>query len=82
MTKEHLHVMKDKLLSLYTDIRPDAVALVDAFDHDDRTLHSVLGRYDGDVYAKLLDWSKNTPLNTAEVDTFLAFANRFLTVKL
>jgi acyl-CoA oxidase len=33
-------------------IRPEAVALVDAWDFPDRALNSTIGGFDGDVYEK------------------------------
>lgn len=44
-------------------IRPNAVALVDAFDHTDNYLGSALGRYDGDVYTHLYKGAWKEPLN-------------------
>ena len=48
-------------------IRPNAIGLVDAFDFRDRELRSALGRYDGNVYANLLDWAQRYELNDTEV---------------
>jgi len=50
------------------DIRPDAVALVDAFDISDNVLNSVIGRFDGNVYEALYESAKKSPLN--QVDPF------------
>ena len=44
-------------------VRLNAVALVDAFDHSDYYLGSILGRYDGDVYTNLYKEAWNSPLN-------------------
>ena len=44
------------MLQLFQDIRPDAVALVDAFDVPDHILDSCLGRYDGNVYESLMEF--------------------------
>mmetsp|Transcript_25494 Transcript_25494/g.55452 ORF Transcript_25494/g.55452 Transcript_25494/m.55452 type:complete len:695 (+) Transcript_25494:125-2209(+) len=52
--------------SLLLALRPNAVALVDAFAHEDYLLNSALGRYDGDVYRALLDMAQGSPLNTTE----------------
>lgn len=52
---------------LLTQLRPEAVALVDAFDLNDRRLNSVLGRYDGNVYEHLFEWARHSPLNATEV---------------
>eukprot|EP00049_Salpingoeca_infusionum_P002011 m.52896 g.52896 ORF g.52896 m.52896 type:complete len:76 (-) comp11340_c0_seq6:180-407(-) len=48
-------------------IRPNAVALVDAFDLTDHVLNSALGRKDGKVYEALYDMAHREPLNQAEV---------------
>ncbi|KAJ8399688.1 hypothetical protein AAFF_G00407930 [Aldrovandia affinis] len=53
-----------ELLSL---LRPNAVALVDAFDYRDEMLNSSLGRYDGNVYEHMFEWAKKSPLNRTEV---------------
>uniref|UniRef100_A0A3B5ADB2 Acyl-coenzyme A oxidase n=2 Tax=Stegastes partitus TaxID=144197 RepID=A0A3B5ADB2_9TELE len=53
-----------ELLSL---LRRNAVALVDAFDIHDKRLNSVLGRYDGNVYEKMFEWARRSPLNATEV---------------
>jgi len=39
---------------LLGEIRPDAVALVDAFDFPDNILNSSIGRFDGNIYESLL----------------------------
>jgi acyl-CoA oxidase len=44
-------------------VRPNAVALVDAFNY----LGSVLGRYDGDVYPALYEEAWKDPLNETVV---------------
>ncbi|XP_061472230.1 peroxisomal acyl-coenzyme A oxidase 1 isoform X3 [Rhineura floridana] len=48
-------------------IRLNAVALVDSFDFHDNVLGSVLGRYDGNVYENMFEWSKKSPLNKTQV---------------
>ncbi|TNM86146.1 hypothetical protein fugu_008417 [Takifugu bimaculatus] len=52
---------------LLIQLRPNAVALVDAFDLNDKKLNSVLGRYDGNVYEHLFEWARHSPLNASEV---------------
>ena len=47
--------------------RPDAVALVDAFDYHDDALNSALGAYDGNVYERLYEHARQSPMNKAEV---------------
>ncbi len=58
--------------------RPDAVSLVDAFDHSDEVLGSAIGAYDGNAYERLLLAAEDSSLNTAEVSsTTTAIGSRF-----
>ncbi|XP_029359046.1 peroxisomal acyl-coenzyme A oxidase 1 isoform X5 [Echeneis naucrates] len=56
-----------RIKELLSQLRPNAVALVDAFDIRDKKLNSVLGRYDGNVYEHLFEWARRSPLNSTEV---------------
>nr|XP_020466619.1 peroxisomal acyl-coenzyme A oxidase 1 [Monopterus albus] len=56
-----------RIKELLSQLRPNAVALVDAFDIHDKSLNSVLGRYDGNVYEHLFEWARRSPLNSTEV---------------
>lgn len=67
MTGSQITQVNQRVLELLAVIRPNAVALVDAFDYKDITLGSVLGRYDGNVYENLFEWAKKSPLNKTEV---------------
>ena len=67
MNSMQLDTVRDCLLQLLADIRPNAVALVDAFDFPDALLCSVLGRYDGRVYENLYNWAAKAPLNKTSV---------------
>eukprot|EP00160_Parvularia_atlantis_P014362 Unigene3536_Nuclearia_a/m.10794 Unigene3536_Nuclearia_a/g.10794 ORF Unigene3536_Nuclearia_a/g.10794 Unigene3536_Nuclearia_a/m.10794 type:complete len:321 (+) Unigene3536_Nuclearia_a:1161-2123(+) len=49
--------------ALLAVVRPNAVALVDAFDFSDYSLNSSLGRYDGDVYRDMYRRAQLEPLN-------------------
>lgn len=51
-------------MSLLAEIRPNAVAYVDAFGFKDEELHSAIGRYDGNVYEALFDYARKSPLNS------------------
>ena len=48
-------------------MRPDAVALVDAWAIPDFVLDSAIGRSDGDAYGALLAAAKREPLNAEPV---------------
>ena len=55
--------LRSVVLSLLQEVRPEAVALVDAFDIPDMVLRSVLGRKDGDVYRAMWEWVQLNPRN-------------------
>lgn len=59
--------ISQRLKGLLSELRPNAVALVDSFDYRDEMLNSVLGRYDGNVYEHMFEWAKRSPLNHTEV---------------
>jgi len=63
--------VKQGVTSLLDQLRPDGVALVDAFDIPDRVLGSALGRYDGNVYEALVQSVLRAPLN--QEDPFYGF---------
>ena len=52
--------------ALLAALRPDAVALVDAFGIEDYLLNSAIGRADGDVYRALLAAARASPLNATQ----------------
>ncbi|XP_060077957.1 peroxisomal acyl-coenzyme A oxidase 1-like [Ylistrum balloti] len=60
-------ILTNKMVTLLSEIRPNAVAMVDAFDLPDINLDSCLGRYDGNVYQALYDYAKSSPLNENDV---------------
>ncbi|XP_067666720.1 peroxisomal acyl-coenzyme A oxidase 1-like [Haliotis asinina] len=60
-------LLNQRLLDLLADIRPNAVAFVDAFDVPDNVLKSALGRYDGNVYEALFESAKRSKLNEKDV---------------
>ena len=59
----------DAVHELLAILRPDAIALVDAWGHSDHRLNSALGRYDGDVYSALLKSTSGelNPMNAQQV---------------
>ncbi|KGL78376.1 Peroxisomal acyl-coenzyme A oxidase 1, partial [Tinamus guttatus] len=67
LTNTQVNQVNQRVKELLAIIRPNAVALVDAFDYSDGYLGSVLGRYDGNVYETMFEWAKKSPLNQTEV---------------
>ena len=61
MSRAQLQLVREREVSILADLRPNAVALVDAFDYPDRILHSVLGRYDGKSTRTCTNGHKNHP---------------------
>eukprot|EP00301_Raphidiophrys_heterophryoidea_P026218 c8999_g1_i1.p1 GENE.c8999_g1_i1~~c8999_g1_i1.p1 ORF type:complete len:699 (+),score=214.77 c8999_g1_i1:63-2159(+) len=55
--------LRNAIEILLDEIRPNCVALVDAFEIPDRVLNSAIGRYDGNVYEALYTSAKNSPMN-------------------
>lgn len=60
--------LQGRLEAALKRIRPIAVGIVDGFDIPDTVLNSVLGAYDGNVYERLLDAAKASPLNQEDVN--------------
>ena len=44
-------------------LRPETIALVDAFDISDTVLNSALGSYDGRVYEQLFESARTSAMN-------------------
>jgi len=67
LTADALEEIFDRVCALLLEIRPDAVALCDAFGYTDYSLGSTLGRYDGNVYEAIYNEAKLSPLNKSTV---------------
>ncbi|XP_066443576.1 peroxisomal acyl-coenzyme A oxidase 1 isoform X2 [Eleutherodactylus coqui] len=67
LATSQLEQVDQRIKDLLGVIRPNAVALVDAFDYTDTHLGSVLGRFDGNVYENMFEWAKKSPLNKTQV---------------
>ncbi|KAL7160485.1 hypothetical protein ABFS83_01G098300 [Erythranthe nasuta] len=67
LTPKQAVLANDQLRALYAKVRPNAIALVDAFNYTDHYLGSILGRYDGNVYPKLYEAAWKEPLNESVV---------------
>jgi len=67
ITDAEVQDLQYRLEDALKKLRPDAVAICDGFDYHDRTLSSTLGSYDGNVYERLFDAAKKSPLNQKPV---------------
>lgn len=56
-------IVRPAIKQLLTSLRPDLVALTDAFGQSDWELNSALGRYDGNYIDTLYAWAKADPFN-------------------
>ncbi|CAG9581086.1 unnamed protein product [Danaus chrysippus] len=68
ISEKDIDFMQRQYEELLQHIRPNAVALVDAFDLRDEILHSSLGAYDGRVYERLMEQAENNPMNAEPVN--------------
>ena len=59
--------LQQAINSLLDSLRPNLIALVNAFDIPDRVLNSTVGRKDGNVYEALYEAAKDSTLNRTEV---------------
>jgi len=71
MPPDQFTLVKKVVLEVMEEIRPDVIALTDAFDLTDTALNSTIGRYDGNVYEALFESAKKATLN--QVDPFVGY---------
>lgn len=81
LSDQQLALAEAKLYELLAALRPNAVALVDAFDFPDQVLDSDLGRYDGNVYEALMEYARRSKLNESEVRRLSCLFFFFLSVE-
>jgi len=55
--------MRDQTDQLIQELLPDIVALTDAWSFTDASLQSALGCKDGDVYHRIMAWTRRLPVN-------------------
>lgn len=60
--------LQQRMESALKSMRNNALGIVDGFDIPDFVLSSTLGAYDGNVYQRLLDAAKKSPLNQQDVN--------------
>ncbi|CAF1253259.1 unnamed protein product [Rotaria sordida] len=68
LSADQIYELETRTLpDMYSQLRPNLVALVDAFDFHDHELDSCLGRYDGQVYEALMERARLNPTNGHKV---------------
>nr|AZL94507.1 acyl-CoA oxidase [Nephromyces sp. MMRI]AZL94508.1 acyl-CoA oxidase [Nephromyces sp. MMRI]AZL94509.1 acyl-CoA oxidase [Nephromyces sp. MMRI]AZL94510.1 acyl-CoA oxidase [Nephromyces sp. MMRI]AZL94511.1 acyl-CoA oxidase [Nephromyces sp. MMRI] len=67
LAPDHDDILMSTLKNLFKSIRPQAIAITDAFNFSDDFLNSVLGRYDGRIYEAIVDAASREPLNDKDV---------------
>ncbi|KAE8356320.1 hypothetical protein BDV28DRAFT_117472 [Aspergillus coremiiformis] len=63
LTTDELNEIRNHIHELLTDLLPNITALTDAWDFTDSSLCSALGCEDGNVYERLLSWTRQLPAN-------------------
>ena len=78
---EQAELVREGVRQQLRAVRPDAVALCDAWGHSDHALNSTIGRYDGNVYEALYASAQpaQNPMNAQLVDA--AFAESLLPMR-
>jgi flavocytochrome c len=64
--RDEFRLINETVSTLLNEIRPDCIALTDAFDYPDFILRSTIGRYDGNVYEALFDAAQKSVLNRTD----------------
>ena len=64
--RDQFRLINETVSTLLSEIRVDAVTLVDCFDYPDAVLKSTIGRYDGNVYEALFDAAQKSILNRTD----------------
>eukprot|EP01129_Flabellula_baltica_P013645 TRINITY_DN6379_c0_g1_i1.p1 TRINITY_DN6379_c0_g1~~TRINITY_DN6379_c0_g1_i1.p1 ORF type:complete len:687 (+),score=125.36 TRINITY_DN6379_c0_g1_i1:17-2077(+) len=67
MNSTQVNQMRSALFICLEKVRPDAIALVDSFDHSDFDLGSAIGTFDGNVYENLYKMAREGELNKRDV---------------
>jgi acyl-CoA oxidase len=63
LTVTHLRQMRKQIDGLEEVLLPDAIALTDAWSFTDGYLRSAIGYKDGDVYRRIMEWTRQLPIN-------------------
>ncbi|KAK0102676.1 hypothetical protein ONS95_006278 [Cadophora gregata] len=63
LSAAQIREIDDQADQLIQELLPDIVALTDAFSFTDACLQSALGCKDGDVYRRIMAWTRQLPIN-------------------
>jgi len=71
--------LQNQIETLLSQLRPNAVGIVDGFDFHDEILSSSLGAWDGQVYERLFEAASKSPMNKDPVnESFHKYLKPFL----
>ncbi|CRL03339.1 CLUMA_CG016522, isoform F [Clunio marinus] len=78
-TSEDIDRLQVRLEAALKRFRTNAIGIVDGFEISDLVLGSTLGAYDGNVYERLLNEAKKSPLNQEDVNkSFYLYLKPFM----
>ncbi|KAK1755522.1 hypothetical protein QBC47DRAFT_445664 [Echria macrotheca] len=66
LSETQLDAVRAQVNALLDTLVPDAVGLTDAWDFTDAGLASAIGMRDGDVYARVMAWTRQLPVNSSD----------------
>lgn len=79
VTPLDLSNLQNQMETLLSQLRPNAVGIVDGFDFRDESLSSSLGAWDGQVYERLFEAASKSPMNKDPVnESFHKYLKPFL----
>jgi acyl-CoA oxidase len=64
LSLSQIHEIGVEIDEILITLLPDVIALTDAWDFTDASLCSALGCRDGNVYERLMSWTKQIPINS------------------
>ncbi|RHZ50088.1 hypothetical protein CDV55_102092 [Aspergillus turcosus] len=67
LTSDQFDAMRMRIDEILSQLLPDLIALTDAWDFTDASLNSALGCRDGNVYERLMSWTRQLPVNTQDL---------------
>jgi acyl-CoA oxidase len=63
LSHAQLSEIREQVDVLLEQLLPDAIALIDAWNFTDASLCSAIGMKDGNAYERIMDWTKQLPIN-------------------